>query len=144
MKSPIKKSHSSPATAIPRLDTYFFLWCSRSVSFLMLSSFPPPLLFSPLLTKSLLMDYLTFKEDNDLLFCFLFPFSTFISSSRMTSNQLGASTILQPLPNSLGKNQCKFDFLSYFVLLQFNLQLPSDLGDLFIVFGLLLIVVRLQ
>lgn len=62
----------------------------------------------------------------------------------MTSNQLGASTILQPLPNSLGKNQCKFDFLSYFVLLlilpfQFNLQLPSDLGDLFIVFGLLLI-----
>jgi hypothetical protein len=51
----------------------------------------------------------------------------------MTSNQLGASTILQPLPNSLGKNKCKFDFLSYFVLLllltfQFNLIYHQVLG----------------
>jgi len=34
----------------------------------------------------------------------------------MTSNQLGASTILQTRPNSLGKNRCKFISLTFFFI----------------------------
>lgn len=71
---------------------------SRKIKYYLLFLLPFFLFFFQV---SLMMDYLTFKEDNDLVF---FSFY-FISSSRMTSNQLGASTILQTRPNSLGKMQ---------------------------------------
>lgn len=92
--------------SIPLLDTYFLL----VFPFICFSSFLFDFLFpSPVASTSVfMMDYLTFREDNDLTFFLFFSFPSLISSSRMTSNQLGASTILQTRPNMLGKNQCKY------------------------------------